>query len=420
VDASRIFSNGPAKDFVIKPFTRLIAQASRIHIAAPYVTKTDELLQAAKLGKPVDLLVGLNAGTSPASLAAIYKQPGISIRYFTHRFHAKIYLFDGAALLGSSNLTESGLAINREATILLEEPNDSATILELRRLFAELWKDALVLTPEKLKRFQEAHERFKHSDPDALIGGFVGKAEPSNINISSQKRTAERIFLEGLRSQVARYGNSFNEVKTLLDENQLWRAELIDASKANQTNRFLSWVRRTYALGEAWESAPVRSQDGRRTEILRLGQEWIEPAKDTVHKSYVIFIQHVESVFGTTDAVESASKEDITRGLMSVHAFLEQLRFVKGGEPNLPIAFWAQNNEDVDRVKMTLKHLVHGAGDFVERLHDVLYDQAMKLKLFGIACALELCGTIKPEECPPINGRISKALRYLGFDIQAL
>lgn len=33
-------------------------------------------------------------------------------------------------------------------------------------------------------------------------------------------------------------------------------------------------------------------------------------------------------------------------------------------------------------------------------------------------CALELYGTIRPTECPPINGRMAKALRYLGLDVR--
>jgi hypothetical protein len=33
----RVFSNGPAKEFVINPFTRLINSASRVFLAAPYL-----------------------------------------------------------------------------------------------------------------------------------------------------------------------------------------------------------------------------------------------------------------------------------------------------------------------------------------------------------------------------------------------
>ena len=68
--------------------------------------------------------------------------------------------------------------------------------------------------------------------------------------------------------------------------------------------------------------------------------------------------------------------DDITDGLMSIHAFTEQYRFVKGGEENLPTEFWSRNENDLARVKSTLSYLLHGPGEFVERLHDILYDPA--------------------------------------------
>ena len=130
------------------------------------------------------------------------------------------------------------------------------------------------------------------------------------------------------------------------------------------------------------------------------------------------WLRLVQSVFGMPEAIQAASKEQLTEGLLSIHAFREQLRFVKGGEPALPSAFWAANNQNVEKVKRTLIYLIHGPGDFVQRLHDVLYAPSMKLGHVGRYCALELYGTIKPEDCPPINGRMAKALRYLGFDVR--
>ncbi len=63
-------------------------------------------------------------------------------------------------------------------------------------------------------------------------------------------------------------------------------------------------------------------------------------------------------------------------------------------------------------------YLLHGGGDFIQRLHDILYESRRKLGYFGRFCALELYGTIKPAECPPMNGRMAKALRYLGFEVK--
>lgn len=51
-------------------------------------------------------------------------------------------------------------------------------------------------------------------------------------------------------------------------------------------------------------------------------------------------------------------------------------------------------------------------------LHAILYDADMKFVMFGYFCALELYGTLKLEDCPPINGRMAEALRYLGYDVR--
>lgn len=42
-----------------------IIAALRLHLAAPYFTQSEPLLDAAKKGKNVQLLIGLNEATSP-------------------------------------------------------------------------------------------------------------------------------------------------------------------------------------------------------------------------------------------------------------------------------------------------------------------------------------------------------------------
>jgi PLD-like domain len=418
----RVFSNGLSGDFVFNPFINLVAESTRIHVATPFVNTTEDLLQAAKNGKSVDLLVGLNASTSPQALSDVHEVPNLAIRYLTRRFHAKIYLFDNAALVGSSNLTDGGLRSNREATIRLDEPDDIDAIEELRELFFELWNSARVLTTETLKEFASAHKQFNNngSTPDLRIEAAIGVAEPPNINVLSNRNTPERVFLEQLRRQVyEQYRPSFNEVTKLLEEHSFHRPELKDIGTSHETNRFLNWVRRTYVPGdEVWKDAPLRVEEDRRTEILRLGQEWNETDQPKIPDNFITWLRQVQAIFGSLSTIQVASKEQLTDGLMSLHAFHERLRFVKGGEAQLPISFWRENNDDADQVRKTLGYLVHGSGEFVQRLHDVLYDPAKKLRSFGFFCALELYGTIKPQDFPPLNGRIAKALRYIGFHVR--
>lgn len=419
----RIYSNGPDKDFVVKPFDLLASKASRLHLAAPYFTDAGPIVAAASAGKQVQLLVGLNVSTDPAALGQVLRTPNTAIRYLTHRFHAKIYLFDDTALLGSANLTKNGFMANREAVICLDRPEDFESIEEIRALFLELWESAAVLTPAALSAFAGAWQanRPKGRDPDSEIEAAVGRVQPDNIDVASRVRSRERLFLNDLQRQVyEQYRPAFAEVSDLLEANGFRRPELEAIGPANETNRFLNWVRRTYVIGDdAWRSAPHLSAVQRAQIILPLGAEWATTPDSKVPVDYVPWLQKVEKTFGDAATIEGASKEAIMDGLMSLHAFTEQLRFVKGGLANLPAAFWSANSDGVEKVRRTVSYLIHGPGDFVPRLHDVLYDQKMKLGLFGFFCALELYGTVRPDDCPPMNGRMAKALRYLGFDVKA-
>lgn len=169
----RIFSNGPDKDFVLNPLNRLIAKSARVYLAAPFFTEPEPIRDAVKSGKAVQLLVGLNASTSPEALGQLQGIPSLALRYLTHRFHAKIFIFDDAVMIGSSNLTDGGLRSNREAVVCLDQPEDLEMIEEARGLFLELWDSAQVLTVEKLAAFREAYRLIKNSKapiPMPLLG----------------------------------------------------------------------------------------------------------------------------------------------------------------------------------------------------------------------------------------------------------
>jgi hypothetical protein len=147
------------------------------------------------------------------------------VRYFTGRFHAKIYVFDEAALIGSSNLTDGGLCSNREATLLVE---DSESIDEARRLFAELWESARTLTPDKLKAFGKAHvpPSFPEGHP-RYAEAVGGKVEPPNIQVNDGQPKAARMFIEQLRRQVyEQYRPAFTEVVETLRQENYRRADL--------------------------------------------------------------------------------------------------------------------------------------------------------------------------------------------------
>lgn len=414
----RIFSNSPSGDYVQNPYRRMVSSSNVIWVAAPYVTATDELLDAQKAGKEIRLIVGLNDCTSPHALRKVHDLSGFQIRYFTRRFHAKLYLFDDEAILGSSNLTQGGLSLNREANICINSDDD---LDELRELFSELWEDAQVLTAEKLAAFDKVWTGKRGAqDPDPWIEDSVGKSEPQNSSVASRKRTTKSVFQETLRRQIAEYGSAFREIDEVLVRNQIQRAELGSVAQEYRTNRFLNWVRLTKAPGEIeWRQAPSRSPEGRRDLILELGREWatLDSDKTQIPEEYLEWLGRVLKTFATKDVLSDVNKETLTDGLLSLHAFHEQLRFVDGGLKNLPVEFWRANGGNVEKVRQSLGFLLFGHGDFANRLYEFISFPNVKLAYFGKFCALELFGTIHPLKCPPMNGRTAKAMHFLGYSV---
>lgn len=416
----RVFTNA-YRDFVGSAFDRHLGNARSVLLAAPYFTDSGRILAAVNEGRTVRLIVGLNAATSPFELEKLRDLPGLSVRFLTSRFHAKIFIFDDVAMVGSSNLTDGGMASNREAVVCLDRDEDTDAIEEVKQLFRDLWDSAAVLTDEKLSAFKRAWTmvRRKYGNPDDEIEAAVGKSQPANISVDSRKHSRERIFLEELRRLVyEQYRPAFSEVEGILVANGFRRPELVDAGLANETNRFLNWLRLTRVTGDnAWRDAPLRSPEQRRTIVMEAGAAWRDAEQSRVPDDYLDWLRRVDAAFGSAERIAGLSSEEIADGLTALHAFAEQLRFTKGGLSNLPAAFWAANVNDAARVRETLIHLLYGGGDFIERLHDTLYSPRYKLGLFGRFCALELFGTVHPERCPPMNGRMAKALRFIGFDV---
>ena len=417
-----VFSNSPvAKDWVRKPFEHLAQSSSQLWLASPYFTEADAVVEAAKAGKSVQLLIGLNLATKPDALRQVQGFPGVSIRFYTDRFHAKLFIFEQGALIGSSNLTDGGMAANREGTMLLDPLDDRERYEEIQALFSDLWEGGNVLTDPILNTFAATWKRLNDGpDPHLQLEKQIGRHAPPNIAVASQTSSTSRNFLQGLRREVyEQYRPAFLEVDQVLTEENLRRDDLISIAPLQETNRFLNWLRKTHVVGEdAWRSAPLREPADRRELVRQYGREWVQATDNLVPDVFFDWLDTVSRYFGSLEAIQTATHDEIGNALMSLHAFTEQLRFVKGGQKNVLPEFWRENRDDTELVRRSISHLLHGHGDFAERLHDVLFDRSRKIRMFGKFTALELFGTVRPEEFPPVNGRMVKGLRFLGHPVQ--
>lgn len=418
----RLFTNGP-NNIVVGALQRMSQKSRHLHLAAPYFDYSAPIEDAAKAGKSVKLLIGLNSATSPDALDRVRHEVGVEVRYFTHRFHAKIFVFDDAALVGSANLTHAGLHENREAMLSINAEDDSEALDEVRGLFAELWEDAAILSPDVAMRFRQSYLALGSQGQrlDSLIEEAVGRLAPKNIDQSSRVRPRSRVFIETLQREL--YGRTrpaFMEVAGILEAHSLLRPEIESLGVLHQANRFLNWVRLEKGAGDTWQEVPLNAErDERRHRVEALAREWQAASEPQIPANYSERLSVVRRVFGEPATILSLSAENLLEGLRALHAFEEQLRFTSGGGSNLAARFWAENGHNTKSVARTLAHLVHGQGEFAARLHDLLFDAQYRLRLFGRSCATELVGSVRPEQFVPTNGRIAKGLRTLGYDVPA-
>jgi len=56
--------------------------------------------------------------------------------------------------------------------------------------------------------------------------------------------------------------------------------------------------------------------------------------------------------------------------------------------------------------------------EFVDRLFEAAYSEKRKFCHFGINQISEMTEWTRPALCPPRNGRTSKGLRALGYDVK--
>lgn len=111
--------------------------------------------------------------TEPRALKRLLALPNIELKIITsdYNFHAKGYLFRSLAhgednytmIIGSSNLTQSALAVNREWNVQLSSMKSGALIKQMHEELDRAWEDATPVSEEWLaaynKIYSEAHKR---------------------------------------------------------------------------------------------------------------------------------------------------------------------------------------------------------------------------------------------------------------------
>ncbi len=431
---SELYANTGATGFTINFFMNAGPHPRLGLLAAPFFTTNDPIKALTDKGCDVRLIVRFSPITTPEALRQALENPRVKTRYFTDaKFHTKLYIIDDIALVGSANLTDSGLMANRELSVLLKQDRDEA-FYALPGLFDELWNDADVLNEEVLREYGKAFKsKEKPQDEHAFekfIHKFVKPAAPKSIVVGSEKKSKERAFIQGFRRKYDEIlVPAHNEILEVAQQHGFGRPEYAGQDPQIEMGRFLGWLRLTQGSGDGWrETSLLSDSKDRAARIAEYVQVW-QSTDDTVkgdmyHASAEIAnIANIRTYLCDSNELGRLNFDELFRHLAGCHAFLERLRFVSkeigenlSGLERLRIDFQKKNT--LEAVVRTVRYLLAGSGDAIERAYDCVYG-SYKLNGFGEACVMELLGWGDIKR-PPFNNRSIRGIRLLGFDVEHL
>lgn len=418
------YGNSAKSGFTIDFFSLAAPGAKEAFLASPFFSTYDPIKLLSERGCRTKLLIRLCSITTPQALREALQDGQVTVRYYTDQhFHAKFYIIDDVALVGSANLTNAGLKANREMSVVIYRDRDSA-FEGLPGFFDVLWDYADVLTNGILDQYEKAFKSIERpsgeEEFDKFLRGFVMPCAPPSIRVNSDKITKRRSFLQAFRRKYDEIlVPAFDEVRRVFEDDGRRRPEFNGGGLDIELSRFLGWLRIVHAPGDSWSSPPILENDDRSQRVQQFMRQWLETT-DISNGDMIVAEREIENIgrirenFGDVDKIRSLSYDEVFDTLIGCHAFMELLRFTDGGLPGLRKDFSRRNS--LTSIKSTLVHLVHGSGDILERAYDCIFDEHYRLERFGEACVMELSGWIGRDRAP-INGRTIKALRFLGFRV---
>ena len=420
-----IYSNTPDTDFVTNFFLKADRNSRQALLAAPFFTDYSPIKTLTQNGCSVLLIVKLCEATSPEALKNALEDQLVKVRYYTSdKFHPKLYIIDDVALVGSANLTTSGMTSNREVSVTLRRERDEA-FTSLPGIFDELWTYADVLTPEVVDSFEAVKQ--KHSSAsnrkafDDALESIIVNVEPPSVVVGSRKISRERNFIQSFNRKYDEVLIPYhNELMEVAQSAGFGRPEYKGEDPQIEMGRFLGWVRLVHGPKDKWRENSLCEDNERKRRISDYVAEWqsasdIKAGDATNAEAEIANIKRIRSDFGSEASIDALAYDDLFDTLLGCHAFLEQLRFTKGGLDGLRVEFGKRNS--LRRVKETLKHLLHGRGEGIERAYDCIFDSKYKLEKFAEASTMELLGWHSSER-PPFNNRTIRGMRFLGYDTE--
>jgi hypothetical protein len=421
----------------------------RVDVAVAYATDEDLLFKwCLKNEIPLRFWGRFDEGV-PVSVRILEgflsrRSPNYSCRLVRH-FHPKVIWWRGFGVyIGSANLSQSAWWKNFEAGVFLREEElvASGQDIELDQFFREIDRHASPLTDELFKLIQRRSlelENIRKADSRSassfLTTDYVQPWE--GLNYVSGKKASDKqrddfliewnSTLQILRDLGANVSKSENR--------PVWVGA--DAPLGTQADQFLHahYYQRTFDGRRAdYEKyfQRARSNTGKAVGEAIAWWRGLETPPNNEDRTLNEWAPYLREMLAA-DRLHKISENEFVEIFSRIHATIEYARRVPNKVVGLDDGRPYTMAEKIDALARHIYRRPNAGPPPLETLHYVLYDgpedelpnrmwnalsdSTRRIDNFGVSALGELIGWALPDRFPPRNGRTSKALRSLGYDV---
>lgn len=370
------------------------------------------------------------------------KSPSYTCKLVKHH-HAKVIWWRGYGLyIGSANLTDSAWYRNVEAGCFFEETEiDAQTANEITSLFATLDRHATPLTEELLNVMSDRAAVVTRSKPEdgdfwenPSIVNWNGLTHVSNVTATDRRRVE---FLEEWHATLQELRN-IGEIVSRPENRPSWIGD--DVPKGAQADQFLHahYYQRTFQGNKAaYETHYEDNKTDPAGALVSAIDWWRKPANVRENEDRMLNIdapylrEHLSQ-----PALLKLGANEFREICGRVHSIVDYARRVRNTTMSLAndgrgysipekldalsTKIWESRTGNGSSVVELLNYVLYGgsADELPTRLWSAISDAEWKMECLGVSALGEIVGWALPDTFPPRNGRTSKALRSLGYDVR--
>lgn len=356
--------------------------------------------------------------------------------------HAKVIWWRGVGLyIGSADLNHGDWYKNIEAGCFFEEDEVTDEIAaQIHDMFAALEEHSTPLTEEVLRECSNRErELFPfHSGANKFLDSPSFKTWPALVQTTEKNATDSRrkTFLEEWHSTL----QDLRDIGAAISkpENQpSWINP--KAPMGSQADQFLHahYYNRTFDEGRAGYARLFEANRGRHQQALNEAIAWWHELPAAPSQEDVMLNETCPFLRAALarDALATMDYDTFKDVCFRVHAIKDYSRRVANKAVALPVRqsrytisekvaalskrIWNDQSSGGIKVRELFDHVLYGGSseNLPERLWQAVADPKWKIDGLGISALGELVGWALPDQFPPRNGRTSKALKSLGYDV---